>query len=138
MSERKTVIEYEVGHAKPPREHMWRPGQSGNPGGRPRGSPKVSNGILRILKLGANEEFIPENKADQLALSLYDSAMKGDTWASKEILLRTEGAIKQSLEVTAAQLPTAEIAERLIEAFTQAGIDEARARQVLMLLDHNE
>lgn len=28
----------EVGYCRPPREHQWKPGQSGNPKGRPKGT----------------------------------------------------------------------------------------------------
>ena len=33
-----SVTNYEVGYAKPPKQHRFKPGQSGNPAGRPRGS----------------------------------------------------------------------------------------------------
>ena len=29
---------YRVGYCRPPREYQWRPGQSGNPRGRPKGA----------------------------------------------------------------------------------------------------
>ena len=32
------VAQYEIGYGKPPKSHQWRPGESGNPQGRPRGS----------------------------------------------------------------------------------------------------
>jgi hypothetical protein len=114
--------------------HQWQPGQSGNPGGRVKGAPLISNGILRLLKLGPEDTFTPANKADQLALQLYDSATKGDTYACREILDRTEGKVAQGLQLSTAELPTTEIVERLVEAFTRAGIDELQTRKVLLLL----
>jgi hypothetical protein len=39
---------YDIGYAKPPREHQFQPGQSGNPQGRPKGA-KSEAAILRDL-----------------------------------------------------------------------------------------
>ena len=36
MSGKKTTGDYEVGYGKPPRNRQFKPGQSGNPRGRPR------------------------------------------------------------------------------------------------------
>jgi hypothetical protein len=41
MSSKKqkgTTADYEVGRGKPPKQHRFKPGQSGNPGGRKKGS----------------------------------------------------------------------------------------------------
>ena len=38
LSKRPASDGYEVGYAKPPAENRFKPGQSGNPNGRPRGS----------------------------------------------------------------------------------------------------
>ena len=32
------MSDHKVGYGKPPKAHQWRPGQSGNPKGRPKGS----------------------------------------------------------------------------------------------------
>lgn len=123
---------YAVGFGKPPQG--WPKGTSGNPGGKPRGAPRVSNGILRILKCAPDEIFKPQNQADVLALRLFESAQQGDTWATREILDRTEGKVSQSLAITAQQLPTSEIVEKLVEAFAQVGVDELQTRKVLLML----
>lgn len=136
MSKGMTANVVEVISPKP--RQGWQPGQSGNPGGKKKGVPKISAAIERILCTGPDEVYEPKNKADLLALQLYDSAMKGDTWASREILDRTEGKVAQGLQLSTAELPTAEIVERLVEAFSAAGIGELQARKVLMLLGDHE
>jgi hypothetical protein len=52
--------ENEVGYGSPPRAHQFKPGNSGNPGGRPRGA-KNEETILRELlqhKVGINERGV--------------------------------------------------------------------------------
>jgi hypothetical protein len=46
--------EYEVGFGKPPIEHRFKPGQSGNPGGRR----KATGNILRAIRLDLDEEIL--------------------------------------------------------------------------------
>lgn len=114
--------------------HLWKPGQSGNPGGLPKGTPRISTSLMKLLRTKPEEVYEPQNKADQIALSLYDSALKGDTWATREILDRCEGKVSQTLQLSATQLPTHEIAERLIRAFMAAGVDESQARNAVLQL----
>lgn len=113
---------------------QWVKGQSGNPGGTRRGTPKVSSALHRLLMTKPDESFEQKNKADVLAFQLYDSATKGDTYALREILDRTEGKVAQGLQLSTAELPTTEIVERLVDAFSAAGIDELQTRKVLLLL----
>lgn len=40
---------YEVGYGKPPKQTQFKPGQSGNPGGRPKGSKNLSTVMNEIL-----------------------------------------------------------------------------------------
>src|SRR5262249_8196338 len=114
--------------------HHWRPGQSGNPGGLPRGTPKVSVALMKLLRTAPEERYEPGNKADLLAMRLFKSAMQGDTMAAREILDRIEGKPTQALQVTAQQLPTAEIVDRLVAAFAECGIEEQQTRRILLQL----
>ena len=116
----------------------WQKGQSGNPGGRPKGLPKISSALHRLLMTKPDEVYEPHNKADVLALQLYDSATKGDTYACREILDRTEGKVAQGLQLSTADLPTTEIVDRLTAAFEAAGISELQTRKALLLLAGDE
>src|SRR3990167_6058308 len=39
-NKKNSDAEYKVGRGNPPKEYQWKPGQSGNPGGRPKGTLK--------------------------------------------------------------------------------------------------
>lgn len=119
---------------KPRGNPKWQKGVSGNPGGLPKGTPRISTSLMKLLRTAPNEVYEPQNKADTIALALYDSALKGDTWATREILDRCEGKVSQTLQLSATQLSTSEIVEKLVEAFTSAGIDEESARSVVLQL----
>jgi hypothetical protein len=41
---------YEVGYKKPPKAYRWKPGESGNPAGRPRGARKKRDPIAEELR----------------------------------------------------------------------------------------
>ena len=42
---------YNVGYAKPPNAHQFKPGRSGNPKGRPRGTRNFANDLMTMLKV---------------------------------------------------------------------------------------
>ena len=70
--------DYKVDRTHPPREYMWKPGQSGNPGGRPK------DAIRELLKEKSNQE---------VADMLYGMAVKGNLNAIREYLDRREGKV---------------------------------------------
>lgn len=45
-----------VGKGKPPKEHQWKPGQSGNIGGRPKGSKNLKTIFRQIAEMEVSEE----------------------------------------------------------------------------------
>jgi Family of unknown function (DUF5681) len=77
----------------------WQPGQSGNPGGRPK----------RLLAeayqthLGCTEKGDAQKRtyAELIALAQIRKALRGNTMAAKEIADRTEGRARQAIELTA-------------------------------------
>jgi len=70
----------------------FKPGQSGNPKGRPKGS-----GITdRLKKLLEKEDG---KIADALAQSIISAALRGDYRFVKEILDRVEGKVTDKLDI---------------------------------------
>jgi len=90
---------------------MWKPGQSGNPGGRPRGSSLTKR--LRQA-LDANDGKL----AEVVVKVLLREAAKGKYQHLREILDRVEGKVVQKVELNAtvqqAQDQFLEAAERVL------------------------
>lgn len=92
---------YEVGYGKPPAHSRFQKGKSGNPGGLPKGTPKISNAYARLLALSPEEfkTFQPSNVAEELALEQIRRAQAGKPAetlrAIKEVTDRTEGKARQ-------------------------------------------
>ncbi|MCZ8548255.1 DUF5681 domain-containing protein [Mesorhizobium qingshengii] len=61
-SSKKPERNYEVGYAKPPAERKFKPGRSGNPAGRPRGSKnRIKDSDLTSIVLGEAQRSIKIN-----------------------------------------------------------------------------
>lgn len=68
-------------------QYKWKPGESPNPGGRPKGK-SITASLRRLIEEGSN--------ADDMALVLYNLAQAGgrsQVEALKELLNRTDGKV---------------------------------------------
>ena len=83
--------DYEVGYGRPPKHTQFKPGQSGNPKGRP----KDSRNIKTVLHNVAMEEVVFMTKdgntiamsnQEALVRKLFQEAQKGNTRAAKVLL----------------------------------------------------
>lgn len=77
--------EYKVGYKKPPKEHQFKPKQSGNKRGRPRGAKnKVNLGeslnksLLERRQVTINGKKVSLKKSEIIAMAQIERAMKGD------------------------------------------------------------
>jgi hypothetical protein len=87
--------EYRVGPGRPPREHQFQKGQSGNPGGRPKNE-SVTATIRRMLQGEHNGRPIQ----DILVERMIKEALSGKYPFLRELLDRAEGRPNQKVEVT--------------------------------------
>lgn len=109
------------GRPEPPKEYRWKPGQSGNPGGRPKR--KVLSDAYRAQL----EELVPGDKqgrtwAEFIAAKAILEAAKGKIPAAAEIADRTEGKPRQAFEIKGSI--TDELADRVKRARERAALRE--------------
>lgn len=87
MAERKP---YKVGYGKPPREHQFPPGQSGNPRGRRKGSRGLRTDLhaelSSVLTISINKQPVSGTKQRLMLKSLATRAAAGDVRASALLL----------------------------------------------------
>ncbi len=82
--------QYEVGFGKPPKDSQWKPGQSGNPNGRPR----KTKDFERLLDIELSKEItiteggqsVRISKRELFLKTLVHDALKGDLRAMKMLL----------------------------------------------------
>jgi len=78
--------DYEVGDRRPPKHSRFKPGVSGNPKGRPKGSVNVRTRVTQQLRQTVtgtrNGRPVKLSKADLIARQIVDAAAKGDLKAA--------------------------------------------------------
>jgi hypothetical protein len=80
----------DVGYRRPPKEHQFSEGQSGNPRGRPKGTRNLRSDLAQLMKKSVvvRENGKPRRISGQQAmlLSLYDKALRGDLKAATSLI----------------------------------------------------
>ncbi len=77
---------------------QWKPGQSGNPGGRPKTAP-LSNACRELLASPLAGDPQGRTYAEAIAETLAQKALAGDIRAAQELADRAEGRARQSIEI---------------------------------------
>lgn len=82
--------DYNVGYKKPPKASQFKPGQSGNPKGRPKGTRNLATDLQEELsaKIVVREGNKQQRMSKQQALvkTLFNNALKGDIRAINTFL----------------------------------------------------
>lgn len=82
--------EEKIGYKSPPKEHQFKPGQSGNPNGRPRKvkPPRIDNSQAAMLERAANETIMVRGeKMTMQELSIHALQRKAATGDPRAIAL---------------------------------------------------
>lgn len=82
--------EHEIGYKKPPVHSRWKPGQSGNPKGRPRKTKDFEKlldiELGRTLRITEGGQQVTLTKRELILKTLVNDALKGDPRALKMLL----------------------------------------------------
>lgn len=90
MSERNSEDDDAVGYGKPPRHTRWKPGQSGNPRGRKRGSRGLKTDLHAELEskmtIQINGQKVTASKQELMLKTLCARAASGDLRATGRLI----------------------------------------------------
>ncbi len=112
-----------VGYRRPPKQHQFKPGQSGNPKGRPKGAPTLhelmEKEATKHVKLKQGDKVIVVPKLEALARRVFNKALEGDLAAARMIFQLAAGpdvpATAESAESFV--LPGDDIIKRMLSRF---------------------
>ena len=80
----------DTGYKRPPKEHRFAPGASGNPRGRPKGTHNLRSDLTSLMKktvsVRENGKLRRISRQEAMLLSLYDKALRGDVKAATSLV----------------------------------------------------
>jgi hypothetical protein len=100
----------------------WKPGESGNPGGRPKRTP-LTDACREVLAQTIPSDSQARTYAQAIAEMLAAKALEGDIRAAQELADRAEGRPRQSVEIenTALRAAFERMSREELEAYARDG-----------------
>lgn len=112
-----------VGYRRPPKQHQFKPGQSGNPKGRPKGTPTLQEVMAReatkLIKIKQGDNVVSVPKLEALARRVFNKALEGDLAAARMIFqLAAEPEASPTAEsADSFALPGDDVIKRMLKRF---------------------
>ena len=121
-----------VGYKRPPKTHRFKPGESGNPRGRPKGTRNLGTDLKDILgrRVSIREDGKERriSRQEALLLSLYNKALRGDVRAAIAIINMLSKLAPSSAEPPEAP-SLSENDERILADFLRRRIPAEKANE---------
>lgn len=122
--------DYAVGYGRPPEASQFKPGQSGNPKGRPRGLPTASDIFFReaarLVRIQIGDDVASISKLEAVFRQLFNKAAAGDPRAISLVLMayarmsardQDSGEDKSSGQLPDTMIPDEEVLMRMLSRF---------------------
>lgn len=113
---------YAVGFAKPPKKHQFKPGESGNPKGRPKGVKNLATDLeeelgekLLVIEAG-KQQAVTKQRA--MLKALVAKALKGDVRAAST-LLNLIPSVEQAQKMAVESTSLSAADQAVLDAFRQ-------------------
>lgn len=120
------------GYGKPPKKHQFKPGQSGNPNGRPKGARSFKTALSKELetKLEIKEAGKAKkvSKLEAVAKRLVTDALNGNAKALTELLRQLNLHFEEVPDVDPSQQPASAEDQALLARFIERAIAEKEAK----------
>lgn len=120
-----------IGYGNPPKKSQFKPGQSGNPKGRPRGAGSFKTALSRELeaKLEIKEagQRKKVSKLEAIAKRLVTDALNGNSKALSELLRQMTLHFGDVLDVDPKQQPASAEDQELLARFIARAIAERKS-----------
>jgi hypothetical protein len=86
----KTISNYTVGYGRPPKQTQFRPGQSGNPSGRPKGvrtfQSDLRDELAELVSIADSGKTIQVTRQRAVIKAIVKAALDGDLRAANAVL----------------------------------------------------
>lgn len=112
-----------IGYGKPPKKSQYKPGQSGNPKGRPKGAKSLKSVLQKELtskiEIKVQGKKTKATKLEAAIMKLVNDALSGNAKALSELLKLAAIHMPQEIEGVSNTLPPSEEDQALLSAYVE-------------------